>query len=178
MLPRSPQATAPFALKHCRHCPFFKQQAHCHCCYWCLMHEQSTFPAQSHLVKDYVYWPSLFFWKCQTLHILQCWWWFTQRALWYAVCSAVKQKSPKLKVPSSKEAFLSNKSWRWIWPENFSFMSPLVLNWILITSRDLYRCKFPFVDHDTTVMRLYNLSWVLHTGTISGCTAVFSILLY
>lgn len=32
--------------------------------------------------------------------------------------------------------------------------------------------------HDITVMRLCNLSWVLHTGTVSGGTDVFSILLY
>lgn len=35
-----------------------------------------------------------------------------------------------------------------------------------------------FLDLDITVMRLCNLSWVLHTGTVSGCTDVFSILLY
>lgn len=90
----------------------------------------------------------------------------------------LSRSSLKLKAPRSKEAFLSNKSWRWIWPENFSFLSPLVLNWILISSRALFRCKFPFVYHDITVMRLCNLSWVLHTGTVSSCTDVFSILLY
>lgn len=143
------------------------------------MHEQSPFPAQPHLVKDCVCTGLLRFLgsvrdltsysaggcllgePCDTLSAVQ-----------------LSRRSPRLKVPSSKEAFLSNKSWRWIWPEDFSFMSPLVLNWILITSRALYRCKFPLVDHDMTVMSLCNLSWVSHTRTISGCTEDFSKLLY